>query len=251
MLDDTLPRAARRHVQAKCLCALEIAAGNRSGPHRDAAATRYAHGLLGDTLDAAGTSLRLVPAALQRAQARDPGHQRSHPQRAPHRARGARSGPTHRCRCRTDPRALRAHRPRSRDATGHLRVDALGRAAPDLSSGPTVTRALTSLPTGHAGDRLVREQVCVLQRPDVGRRDPRPARHPRRALASARRLLPGASRRGRLRGCAADVSLHAPPLEDSPETAGSSGSSTCGKLARRPAAVSGAAIEAVLRAGRI
>jgi len=46
LLDATLGPTARRHVQAKCLHALEIAAGDRPGPYNDAAATRYAREVL-------------------------------------------------------------------------------------------------------------------------------------------------------------------------------------------------------------
>lgn len=43
IIDDTLDPDEHRHVQAMCLCALEIADRERPGPYRDAAAERYAH----------------------------------------------------------------------------------------------------------------------------------------------------------------------------------------------------------------
>ena len=42
ILDDTLADPDRRHVQAKCLYALEIAERQRPGPYTDAAAEQYA-----------------------------------------------------------------------------------------------------------------------------------------------------------------------------------------------------------------
>jgi hypothetical protein len=43
ILDDTLADTHRRHVQAMCLYALEIAERQRPGPYTDAAAEQYAH----------------------------------------------------------------------------------------------------------------------------------------------------------------------------------------------------------------
>jgi hypothetical protein len=42
IIDDTLPVDQQRHVQAMCLYALEISAGDRARPYTDASAEAYA-----------------------------------------------------------------------------------------------------------------------------------------------------------------------------------------------------------------
>jgi hypothetical protein len=43
IIDDSVPAGERRHVQAMCLYALEVANGTLPGPYTDTAAERYAH----------------------------------------------------------------------------------------------------------------------------------------------------------------------------------------------------------------
>jgi hypothetical protein len=43
VIDDTLHASERQHVQAKCLYALQIQAGELPGPYTDAKANAYAH----------------------------------------------------------------------------------------------------------------------------------------------------------------------------------------------------------------
>ena len=43
IIDDTIPAAERPYVQAKCLYALQIQAGELPGPYTDRKANAYAH----------------------------------------------------------------------------------------------------------------------------------------------------------------------------------------------------------------